>query len=198
MQSTYEESPRIMAVPTRFECLQLMRKRLMPQNIQNHSILVAKLALHLGRLLNRNGTRLDARVLEAGGLLHDIAKADSLHTGARHEKLGAKILHDLNYLQLAYIVQDHVSIDLIRLNGPLTESLIINYADKRVKHDCIVTLEDRFLDLIHRYARSTEQEVHLRRRLDLYRTLERKIFDHLTIEPDATELMRLSLNFSPY
>lgn len=187
-----------MAVPTRFECLQLMQKRLMPRNIQNHSILVADLALHLGSLLNRNGTRLDANLLEAGGLLHDIAKADSLHTGARHEKLGAKILHDLDYLHLAHIVQDHVSIDLIRLHGPITESLIINYADKRVKHDCIVTLEERFWDLIHRYARSTEQEVHLRRRLDLYRTLERKIFDHLTIEPDALELMRLSLNSSPY
>lgn len=187
-----------MAVPTRCQCLQLMQKRCMPQHIQNHSILVAKLALHLGRLLSSNGTRLDARVLEAGGLLHDIAKAESLCNGARHERLGAKVLHDLDYLQLAHIVHDHVSIDLIRLNGPLTESLIINYADKRVKHDCIVTLEDRFLDLIRRYARSTEQEVHLRRRWDLYRTLERKIFDRLTIEPDAMELMQLSLNSSPY
>jgi len=187
-----------MAVPTRFECLQLMRKRLMPQNIQNHSILVANLALQLGRLLHYSGTRLNARVLEAGGLLHDIAKAESLDTGVRHEKLGAKILHDLDYLHLAHIVQDHVSIDLIRLHGPITESLIINYADKRVKHDCIVTLEERFWDLIHRYARSTEQEAHLRRRLELYRTLERKIFDHLSIEPDAMEVMQLSLNFSPY
>jgi putative nucleotidyltransferase with HDIG domain len=187
-----------MALPTRFECLQLMQKRLMPRHIQNHSILVADLALHIGRRLNCGGARLDAGVLEAGGLLHDIAKAESLRSGVRHERLGAKILHDLDYLHLASIVQDHVSIDLIRLHGPITESLIINYADKRVKHDGIVTLEDRFFDLIHRYARSTEQEVHLRRRLDLYRTLERKIFDPLTIEPDAVEVMQLSLNFSPH
>lgn len=187
-----------MAVPTRFECLQLMQKRLMPQHIRNHSILVADLALHLGRLLNRNGARLDTRVLEAGGLLHDIAKAESLRTGARHEQLGAKILHDLGYLHLACIVQDHVSIDLIRLHGPITESLIINYADKRVKHDCIVTLEERFLDLIRRYARSAEQAAHLRRRLDLYRTLEGKIFEHLTIEPDEVETMQLLHNSSSY
>jgi uncharacterized protein len=187
-----------MAVPNRFECLQLMQKRLMPRHIQDHSILVADFALYLGRLLNRNGTRLDTAVLEAGGLLHDIAKAESLCNGARHEKLGARILHDLDYLHLAYIVQDHVSIDLIRIHGPITESLVINYADKRVKHDCVVTLEERFLDLIHRYARSTEQEAHMRRRLDLYRVLERKIFDHLIIKPDAVELMQLSLNISSY
>jgi len=165
----------------------------MPLHIQKHSILVTEIALFLSKLLNRNGTKLDLTLVEAGGLLHDIAKAQSLSSGKRHEKLGAKLLHDWGYVRLASIVQDHVSLDLIRLNGPITESLMVNYADKRVKHDQVVTLEERFFDLIDRYARTPEHQIHLQQRFRQYSVLEQRIFDHLTIRPDAEELMQLSL-----
>lgn len=191
--SIHKEDSDSMTIPTRIECLNLMKQTRMPLHIQKHSILVTEIALFLSKLLNRNGAKLDLTLVEAGGLLHDIAKAQSLSSGKRHEKLGAKLLHDWGYVRLASIVQDHVSLDLIRLNGPITESLMVNYADKRVKHDQVVTLEERFFDLIDRYARTPEHQIHLQQRLRQYSVLERRIFDHLTIRPDAKELMQLSL-----
>ena len=176
-----------MALPTRSDCLKLMTKTQMPPNIQKHSLLVADVALYLARLLNQNSVRLNLAVIEAGALLHDIAKARSISTGVRHERMGARLLHEWGYLQLAAIVQDHVNLDLIRLNGPITESLIVNYADKRVKHDEIVSLYNRFCDLIERYAKTLEQEQRLMQKLRLYTALEQKIFGHLAIDPNAIE-----------
>lgn len=180
-----------MPVPTRSECLRLMIKTRMPPNIQRHSLLVADIALYLAKLLNQNSVRLNLAIVEAGALLHDIAKAGSISTGLRHESMGARLLHKWGYLQLAAIVQDHVNLDLIRLNGPITESLIVNYADKRVKHDEIVSLQNRFDDLIERYAKTLEQEQRLLQKLELYNVLEQKLFGHLAIKPDALEGMQI-------
>jgi len=185
-----------MAIPTRSECLNLMKQTRMPLNIRKHSMLVTETALFLSKLLNRNGARLNLSLVEAGGLLHDIAKAQSLASGERHEQLGAKLLHDWGFVGLASIVQDHASLDLIRLNGPLTESLMVNYADKRVKHDQVVTLEERFVDLIKRYAKAPEHEVKLQQRFLQYSVLEQRIFEHLAIRPDAKELMQLSVQIA--
>lgn len=181
-----------MSIPTRSECLNLMHQTKMPLHIQRHSLMVAEIALFLSELLAQTGVRLNIPLVEAGGLLHDIAKVESLSGGGRHERLGARLLHDRGYPHLASIVQDHVTLDLIRLNGPITESLLVNYADKRVKHDQIVTLTERFDDLIQRYAKTPESEARLQERYQQYSVLERRIFDRLEIEPDTNELMQLS------
>ncbi len=180
-----------MSIPTRSQCLRLLNQTGMPPHIQEHSILVAEIALYLGRLLNQNSIRLNIELLEAGALLHDIAKARSLATGENHAELGARMVHDLGYGRLAPIVQEHVHLDSTRADGPVTESLLVNYSDKRVKHDRIVTLEERFLDLIDRYAKTEEHRARMRERLDLYFILERNIFYHLAIGPTQMELMSL-------
>lgn len=182
-----------MAIPTRSQCLTLLAQIHMPLHIQRHSLLVAEIAMLLGRRLNSNSAGLNLKVLQAGALLHDIGKMHGITTGAKHEEVGSRMLHDWGYLRLAPIVQDHVSLDSIRLYGPITESLIVNYADKRVKHDEIVSLRDRFQDLMKRYARTEEHRVRLKEKLTLYLALERKIFEQLPIAPNDAELMHLSL-----
>lgn len=184
---------RSMIIPTRNECLALMERVDMPPHIRRHSLLVTEIALYLGRLLNKNSVRLDLHILEAGALLHDIGKMHSIATGERHEEVGAMMLRQWGYLPVAPIVQEHVSLDFQRLNGPITESLVVNYSDKRVRHDEIVTVQDRFEDLVNRYAKTEKQEVFLQEKLGEYLVLERKIFEHLTITPVEGELMSLSL-----
>jgi uncharacterized protein len=181
-----------MAVPNRDECIRLMRRARMPEHIQKHSFLVADVALFLSGHLNSHDIRLSMDVVQAGALLHDIAKAQSLATGERHETLGARMLHQAGYLLLSSMVQDHVSMDLIRLHGPITESILVNYADKRVKHDQVVTLKERFADLVQRYSKTKQQQAHLDKKYRIYLELEQKIFRHLKIEPNAGELMQLS------
>ena len=184
-----------MNIPTRNECLGLMDRIHMPLHIKKHSLTVAAVALYLARPLKRRGWSLDLNLVEAAALLHDIAKARSIETGEQHHELGAQMITDLGYPALAPIIFEHISLDTARISGPITESLIVNYADKRVKHDCIVTIQDRFDDLIVRYGKTSDHREWLKDRLGLYILLERKIFERLTVPPAGTELMHLSVDF---
>jgi uncharacterized protein len=180
-----------MIIPTRSQCLDLIEQIRMPEHIKKHSFVVARIAVYLGRLLNHNSLRLNLELLEAGALLHDIAKARTISTGERHEDVGARMLEDWGYALLSAIVKEHVVLDVSVLHGPITESLLVNYSDKRVKHDQVVSLRDRFSDLINRYAKTEEHRAWLQEKSNLYILLESKIFEHLVITPD--DLSRLHL-----
>lgn len=182
-----------MIIPSRYECLALMEQVRMHPHIQKHCFMVAEVALYLARFLNQTGTSLDLRLIESGALLHDIAKPRSLTTGEKHDEIGAKMLEDWGYSSLSSIVREHAGMDPDRARGPITESVLVNYADKRVRHYEIVTLEDRFLDLIERYARKEEHRTYLMEKLGLYKILERRIFSRIPFRPDETELMQLPL-----
>jgi uncharacterized protein len=186
-----------MSIPSRTECFERMHEVEMPCHIRIHSAMVAEIALFLGQRLYNDYIQLDLELLEAGALLHDIGKPLSLSTGERHSDLGAEMLDAWGYSAISPIVREHVTMDFSRATGPITESLLVNYADKRVKHDEIVTLEDRFEDLIVRYTRTRRQEDFMRERLDLYLTLEGRIFDRLAMSPWAEELMQLELSDDP-
>jgi len=181
-----------MIIPTRNQCLFMMEQVQMPKHIRKHSIVVARIAVSLGCLLNQNSVRLNLGLLEAAALLHDIAKAQTISTGERHEEVGARMLESWGYDMLSPLVREHVILDLKTLCGPITESLVVNYADKRVKHDQIVSLSDRFFDLISRYAKTKEQRSWLQEKFDLYRRLESKLFKHLAITPDSLDQLCLS------
>jgi putative nucleotidyltransferase with HDIG domain len=165
----------------------------MPEHIRRHSYLVAAIGVYLTARLDVNRVRLDPLLVEAGGLLHDIGKMEGVLSGRRHDDLGARMLHDWGLLNLSPIVQEHASLDFSRLYGPINESLIVNYADKRVMHDRIVTIGDRFEDLVVRYAKTREQAARLRERLEMYRILEGRILEHLAVPLHEAELMQLSL-----
>mgnify|MGYP001440547608 FL=1 len=184
----------MITIPSRATCLDLLRRLEMPPNIFRHSLMVTGVSLLLGRHLNGTGNRLDLQTLEAGALLHDVAKERSLRTGEPHDRLGAELLLEMGYpAAVADIVGDHVTLDSGCLSGRLSESLIVNYSDKRVKHDRIVTIQERFADLIDRYAKSPEHMSSLLGRCDLYLELERKIFAHLHINPADYEIVNLAV-----
>jgi putative nucleotidyltransferase with HDIG domain len=174
-----------MRIPSRSECLELMEAVELPQNIRRHSILVADAACRLARLASRKHPRLNLPLVEAGGLLHDIAKGICLAQKCNHASVGAALVRQWGFHAVAPIVEQHISLTEEDIRGPVTESLIVNYADKRVRHDQYVTLEERFEDLIDRYGRTSAQKDLLRQRLCLYRELERAIFRDLPAEPDC-------------
>jgi uncharacterized protein len=182
-----------MMIPSRTECLLILQEIKMPVHIQRHSRMVAGIALYLGRLLNMNSIRLDLQLTEAGALLHDIGKPRSIAYGGRHEELGAVMLEDRGYPSLAAIVRAHVHLDSSEAFGPITESIMVNYSDKRVKHDQVVSLQDRFEDLMDRYAKTPEHRAIMKLKLELFLELEKRIFSHLTIGPSEEELMRFTL-----
>ncbi len=95
---------------------------------------------------------------------------------------------------IARIVEEHTTLDSSQVAGPVTESLIVNYADKRVRHDRVVSIEERYHDLIERYAKAPQQVLFLRRKLDLCYALERTIFSHLSIAPHGSEIMGITID----
>ncbi len=183
-----------MKILERAECLHFLQMIEMPENILRHSLMVAEVALFLGRQLNGNSLRLDLRLVEAAALLHDVGKQRGLKTGEDHAALGAGMLEGTVHPSIADIVREHVFLNPAQLDGPITESLLVNYSDKRVMHDRIVSVEARYRDLIARYAKSGEHARYLLDKLQLYIALEEIIFSHLNIEPMGKEITGLSID----
>jgi len=181
---------------TRADCLEYYDKIEMPPHIRRHCMLVAEVSLRLARLLNRNGSKLDLNMIEIGALLHDVGKERSLTTGEDHAALGGKMLEGIAPPEATRIVREHIWLEPSHISSPITESLLVNYCDKRVKHEEVVSVEARYHDLIARYAKTPVHRRRLLEKLDLYLELEKKIFSHLEIEPQGQEIMGIKLTLT--
>jgi HD superfamily phosphodiesterase len=89
-----------------------------------------------------------------GALLHDICKMDSIRTGQDHARMGGRLLDILDCPELASIVRQHVNLESDELN----EAMIVNYADKRVMHEEVVSLSRRYVDLMDRYGKDEKRQ----------------------------------------
>jgi uncharacterized protein len=173
-------------IPSRGECLDLMEQNNMLPQIKGHSLQVCRVALCLGENLIPLFPRLNLSLIEAGALLHDIAKTECLKTKGNHVEVGAEIVKALGYHSVARIVAQHVSFETPEYyNGIVDEVVLVHYADKRVLHEEIVDLKDRFSYLIKTYGRS---DVVIKRIEALYQAtlkLEANLFIHLPFLPES-------------
>jgi len=172
-------------IPTASECLSLLKKHGVPVHIISHSRMVQGVALCLCRVLAFSGQRLDCALVEAGSLLHDIAKMLSLRTGQGHAQAGASLLLQLGYPEVAEIVRQHVVLDQDSPPAPITETALVHYADKRVQHTRVVTLGERFRDLKERYGKTPEALAWLEDLENRSLRLEEYLFRGLPIRPDV-------------
>jgi uncharacterized protein len=85
---------------------------------------------------------------------------------------------------VAQVVREHVHLysDISDIR-PLREAELVNYADKRVLHETVVTLTDRFADLKVRYGRTPEALARIKATEIRSRALEEKIFTPLALTP---------------
>ncbi|MCP4715325.1 MAG: HD domain-containing protein [Deltaproteobacteria bacterium] len=130
----------------------IMQDHGMLENILQHSIMVCNVALSIGKSINKNGGTLNLSLIEGAALLHDITKTRSLTTGENHAESGKQLLQELGFHQIAHIVGEHIIPGIY--DGNLSEAEIVSYADKRVLHDQLVSLEERFRYLFKRYGRT--------------------------------------------
>ncbi len=170
-------------IPSRDECLKLMNQHGMLKNIIAHSVEVAKVALYLALELKKKGQRIDLRLVEAASLLHDLTKSECLKTKEDHAWTGSQLLKKMGYERVGEVVAEHIH--LSRKDDPslIREEEIVNYADKRVRHDCIVSLEERFNDLMERYAKGEKPSEQMEQLRKATFQIENKIFSVLRIDP---------------
>lgn len=143
------------APPGDEECFALWDRYAMPEHIRAHSLLVAQLASFLVEGVAAAGLHADFAAVRASALLHDLAKDYTIRYGGNHAQLGgAWVLEETHNPLVAQGVVHHVfwpwELDLAAFLLPLA----VIYADKRVMHRDVVTLEDRFDDLFQRYGKT--------------------------------------------
>ncbi|TBV79465.1 MAG: HDIG domain-containing protein [Desulfobulbaceae bacterium] len=179
-----------MTIPSDAECRHLMDHYQMPEHIRAHSLVVRQVAEFLARQLVQQGKPVCVELVVAGALLHDIAKALCLDGDCLHAERGGEICREHGYFELMPLVAEHVQ--LFRgFTDQCGEREIVYYADKRVRHDQVVSLEERRDDLIRRYAADDppRQDI-IRQNFQICRRLERCIFTGLPLTP-AELIIRL-------
>jgi hypothetical protein len=144
-------------VPSESQCVAWWDRFEMPEHIRAHSRKVAQVACFVAEAGQRRGLDVDVETVFASALLHDLAKIYCINHGGNHSQLGGAWAMALtgNPL-LAQGVMHHVywpfAVDTERFFTPLA----VLYADKRVSHDSIVRIEDRFGDLLSRYGKTPD------------------------------------------
>lgn len=142
-----KEKVRCLDIPTEAECRALLTNIFnVGDKISRHGQAVANISVQIGKALNNAGYNLDLRILKAGGLLHDIAKSQP-----DHAEVGARIIRKLGYGAVADIVAAHADI-IITEEKPVSESEVLYIADKLVRGDQPVSLEERFRQAFIHYA----------------------------------------------
>ena len=167
-------------VPSVETCLRLMKKYGMLENIKAHSIVVARIARFIARFLLNHGIDISVKKVTAGALMHDIGKTVSLKSGQDHSEIGRQICLANNLDEIADIVGDHIRLNDYNLNGDYSEKEIVYYADKRVNHDRIVTLDERMAYILERYGRNHEKYCNaIKENFDFCRKVEKRLFNKL-------------------
>jgi uncharacterized protein len=181
----------LILLPSHHQCLELMNIHGMLPNIREHSFRVMEVARFLGEALTEAGFDLHLPLVTTGALLHDLGKTQCLGTCNNHAELGAGILDSLGYSHVAQVVREHVYIDVSIMDPrPLREAEVVNYADKRVLHEEVVTLAARFADLKVRYGCTPGARARIQATEVKARALEDKLFAPLQLSP--LDLLRVN------
>ena len=168
-------------IPGATRCLELLRELGAPPAVVAHSRAVARVAVALAARLNERELHLDARLVEAAGLLHDIARLQPDHARA-----GAALLGDLGYRRVAAVTAHHMDLQPevegeselegrpFASTGPATareerhlpgEAEVLYLADKLVAGTDVVSLPERLAARLQGLAAEPGAQARARERL---------------------------------
>jgi molybdenum cofactor cytidylyltransferase len=126
------------------ECEAMLEAADTPAPTRSHCRAVAALAVYLARRLHEAGEPINADIVEAAALLHDIAKGQPDHAEA-----GAALVREFGFPAVADVAARHMTLSF---GGHVDESAVVYLADKLVRGETRVSLESRFAPKFQRYA----------------------------------------------
>jgi len=173
-----------MKIPTRDECYQLMCQMEMMDHIVVHSMQVCRVATLLAENLKPAGIQFNYDLIRAAALLHDITKTRSFKTQENHAETGGQYLTELGYGEVGSLVRQHVRLDEYPQSVSLGAAEIINYADKRVLHENVVSLDKRVEYILEKYTKVPEDRQRVYLLWEKTREIEAEIFGALSFAPD--------------
>lgn len=133
-------SSRCDVIPSSEECMAILTERLsVSKEVVAHSKKVAQVALHLTNALNKEGCDLNAHLVVAASLLHDLAK------GSRnHASVAERFLREMNFNTVASVVGAHMSVEVLEEDQSISEREVVCLADNLVQGDNVVGVTERY------------------------------------------------------
>lgn len=169
----------------------------MLDNIRAHSQVVARVSHVLLKALadssNKNTPLPPEDLVLAGALLHDIAKTPCLEKQCDHARHGRDICLQLGFPEIAEIVQEHVILTDFSPSryetGHFLAKELVFYADKRVRHEEIVSLEERLEYILERYG-NNDPKRHRLIRINFAKCQQLETFLFQSARMDADKLQK--------
>jgi putative nucleotidyltransferase with HDIG domain len=130
----------------------------LPENVRRHVTEVAGAAYKMAVWMRQAGIEVDPILTHRAGLAHDLDKIKTLQEPRQHGQESATFLSERGYPELAEIVRNHLlGVFLYEDVAHLTwETKLVNFCDKLVEGDQIVSITERFSALRQRYPHSQE------------------------------------------
>lgn len=140
---------------TEKECLEYYKVFNTPSHVIEHCRAVSLAATRIGLRLNEVGYNLDISLIKYSALIHDMAR-----TTEHHEIVGADFLKKEGYTQEAFIVRGHMTHHFNSIEK-LDELDVVCLADRVVKENQYVGLDERIDYLIHKNGENPQRTAHL-------------------------------------
>ena len=109
-----------------------------PDKVKAHCKAVSDVGVKMAEELNKHGYNLDIELIKGSGLVHDVARIYE-----KHELIGFDILSEMGYEDEANIVKVHMRYPKYNEIQNLNECDIICLADRVVKENKYVGLDER-------------------------------------------------------
>lgn len=158
-----------MSLPDQAQCLRLLEQANVPEQVWEHCHQVNAVASRLVQRLNHAGADLNAKLVSAAALLHDIKRDQKDHARA-----GAMYLRACGHARVADIVAAHMDIELAEGSSP-TEAEIVYLADKLVMGRRQVSLQERFTIALQRHRDDEMALQSILRRLEQAEKIKKKV-----------------------
>jgi len=154
-------------IPALVECEAILAGLHVEEPIVCHSRKVAEVAKKIVGALLRSGVELNAELVQAGALLHDVAKGQP-----NHAAVGASILRRMDFDRVADVIATHTELGRF---ADLDERAIVYLADKLVRGVKVVALKERFAPALARFKKDAEALKAARRRMQDARNVARAV-----------------------
>lgn len=181
-----------------------------PQHIIKHGEIVGKVGEMIAEAYLKKGTYVDVESVFLAGLLHDILRLvdisenkynefiktqdpekikiwDELrmkYSNIGHPEATYKLLSEKGFEEIGLMIKKH-GFESILEDPPFTlEEKILTYADKRVLHEKVVSMEDRFYDGHVRYFSKKMPAEYENKIQKVYYALEKELFEPIDFNPE--------------
>lgn len=138
---------------TREEAYNILEEYGTPKHVIGHCEAVADTAVKIGKRLNDKGYNLRLDLIQAAGLLHDVARVTEPHA-----EIGADFLAGLGHEDEALIIRQHMTYSEFSPVDKINETDLVCLADRVCKENKYVGVDERMNYILKKNAGHPERQ----------------------------------------